>query len=330
MQRKPIQEQEIIKLLKSHYAIESQSAQRLPLGADMDALVYRVKAKSRDYFVKIKYNNHEEIHMSIINFLHDSGLSEIIFPIATIDGKLLKRLDHFQMIVYPFIDGKNGFEQKLMKMQWVALGKALKKIHTLPIPVSIQKQLRKETFSPKWCAVVRSLYLQMEPNVLDDIITKDFKNFFKAKFDVIQRLVNSAEKLGKKIQYDSSKYVLCHSDIHAGNILIAADKSFYIVDWDDPIMAPKERDLMFIGGGVGNVWNLADEITYFYEGYGETSIDQTVLSYYRYSRIVEDIGEFLQQILIYNHSDKSTSFQHFKSMFEANGVIDIAFRMQSE
>ena len=29
----------------------------------------------------------------------------------------------------------------------------------------------------------------------------------------------------------------------------------YIVDWDEPIMAPKERDLMFIGGGVANVWN---------------------------------------------------------------------------
>lgn len=33
-----------------------------------------------------------------------------------------------------------------------------------------------------------------------------------------------------------------------------------IVDWDEPIMAPKERDLMFIGGGVANVWNDPSEI----------------------------------------------------------------------
>jgi hypothetical protein len=42
---------------------------------------------------------------------------------------------------------------------------------------------------------------------------------------------------------------LCHSDIHAGNILIDVNDDFYIVDWDNPILAPKEHDLMFIGGG---------------------------------------------------------------------------------
>ena len=44
-------------------------------------------------------------------------------------------------------------------------------------------------------------------------------------------------------------FVLCHSDIHGGNILIADTGELYVVDWDDPILAPKERDLMFIGGG---------------------------------------------------------------------------------
>lgn len=32
-----------------------------------------------------------------------------------------------------------------------------------------------------------------------------------------------------------------------GNVLISKNGSIYIVDWDQPVMAPKELDLMFIG-----------------------------------------------------------------------------------
>ncbi len=64
----------------------------------------------------------------------------------------------------------------------------------------------------------------------------------------IRRLVDRAEQLGKKLQKHSPKFVLCHSDIHGGNVLIHENSDIYIVDWDEPIMAPKERDLMFIGG----------------------------------------------------------------------------------
>ncbi len=60
--------------------------------------------------------------------------------------------------------------------------------------------------------------------------------------------------------------MLCHSDIHGGNVLIAENDALYIVDWDEPIMAPKERDLMFIGGGIANVWNKPHEEESFLPG----------------------------------------------------------------
>src|SRR5262245_32109845 len=123
---KPIQEQQIIEILKANYAIEARSAQLLPLGADMNAFVYKVNAKPNTYFLKIKYSNHEKINLAVIRLLHDSDIKEIIFPIASIDGELLKQLNQFKMIVYPFIDGQNGFEQKLTKSQWIEFGKTLK------------------------------------------------------------------------------------------------------------------------------------------------------------------------------------------------------------
>ncbi len=328
MPQKQIQEQEIIDLLKIYYGIYIQAVQFISGGADINALAYKADAKSspHSYFVKFKYGNHDEINLSIMRLLHDSGIKEIIFPINTLEGKLLQHLDRFIMIVYPFIHAPNGFTQNLTETQWKQLGKALRRIHDASVPALIQNELRKETYSSKWREMVRSFYSKIEPNTSDDKITADFKSFFKQNIDKIYRLVDSAEELSKKIHPDPDKYVLCHSDIHAGNILVANDDSIYIIDWDEPMLGPKERDLMFIGGGVGNVWNKPQEIDHFYEGYGKTSIDKTILSYYRHERIVEDVALYSKDLLSHEQSNQSRleMFKHFKEMFDPNGVVEIA------
>jgi spectinomycin phosphotransferase len=327
MLKMPIQEQQIIELLKIHYGIDIQGAQFISGGADMNAFAYKANAKSNFYFVKLKYGEYDEVNLSIIRLLHDSGIKEIIFPIHTIQGKLFCELDHFTIIVYPFIHAPNGFTQNLTEQQWKQLGKALRKIHNTSVPAAIQQHLRKETYSTKWREMVRSFYSKIELDMSDDNITAEFKLFFKQHIKIIHRLVDTAEELSKKIRPDFDKYVLCHSDIHAGNVLIDSEESIYIIDWDEPMMAPIERDLMFIGGGVGNVWNIPQGISYFYAGYGETNIDQTILSYYRYERIVQDISEYGKEFLSQDHNNQSRleMFKHFKAMFDPNGVVEIAF-----
>lgn len=328
MLNEPIQEQQIIDLLKIYYGIDLQNAQLLPFGADINALAYKANTKSTSYFVKLKYGHHDEINITIIHLLHNSGIKEIVAPIHTIEGNLFEQLDHFKMMVYPFIHAPNGFNRNLTKQQWIQLGKTLRNIHEISVPPSIQQQLRKETYSTKWRKIVRSFYSKIKPDTLDDHITIDFKSFFKKNIDLIHRLVDSAEELSKKIHPDPNKYILCHSDIHAGNVLVVDSESIFIVDWDEPMMAPKERDLMFIGGGVGNVWNNPQEIHYFYTGYGKTNIDKTILSYYRQERIVEDIALYGQDLLSRDQNDQSRleMLKHFKAMFDSNGVVEIALK----
>jgi len=53
----------------------------------------------------------------------------------------------------------------------------------------------------------------------------------------IHRLVDRAEQLGKHIQDQLYEFVLCHSDIHGGNVLMDGNNIIYMVDWDDPMMA---------------------------------------------------------------------------------------------
>ncbi len=326
MLKKPMQAHEIIELLSVHFGLDIQAVKIISGGADINALTYKVDTKSHSYFVKFKYGNHDEINLSIIHLLNDSGIKEIIYPIHTLEGKLFQQLEYFQIIVYPFIDAPNGFTKKLAKKQWQELGITLRKIHETSIPSVIQKQLRKEAYTSKWRDMVRSFYKKIEPTFTDDEITADFKCFFKQNNNIIYQLVDSAEALSKKIRPTLDRFVLCHSDIHAGNVLVVGDQSIYIIDWDEPMLAPKERDLMFIGGGVGNVWNNPQEIGNFYEGYGDVTIDNTMLSYYRHERIIEDIALYAQDLLAHMQSDQARleMLKHFKEMFYPNGVVDIA------
>jgi spectinomycin phosphotransferase len=100
-----------------------------------------------------------------------------------------------------------------------------------------------------------------------------------------------------------------------------------IVDWDEPILAPRERDLMFIGGGIGGLWNNDQEAGWFYQGYGQAEVDPAALSYYRYERIVVDIAERAEQIFgMQGSAEEREKALGLISQFSPNNVVDIAHR----
>lgn len=302
---------------------------QLALGADINACVFEAQSSDeKSYFVKVKNGHPDEMNLMIFELLQSVGIQDIIFPLKTTEGNLTHKHDDNNLIVYPFVDGQDGFHRSLSHQQWIRLGKTLSKIHSVEVPGSIQDVIRREDFSPKWRNVVKSLYAQIEKMEITDEIGLKFSQLIVENKETIEQMINYAEKLGVGLQNQSLKYVLCHSDIHAGNILLSENDTFHIVDWDDPIMAPKERDLMFIGGGVGNVWNQQNEEELFYKGYENESIDETILAYYRFERIVEDIAEYGQELLFNDgvNKDREQMYRDVLDQFEPQGVIDIAFR----
>jgi len=259
----------IIDCLNLDYGIEVTTLTFLPLGADMNASVYKVEARNQSsYFVKIKRGHGHDISTFIISLLHEAGIQQVILPLKTKRGQTTQELDNFTLIVYPFVEGQDGFSRDLTDDQWIMLGKVMRQVHEINVPSQVQAMIRREVYSPKWRETVRSLYTHIESEPSSDEIALKLVTFMKKHMASIHQLVDQAEQLSYKIKDQSHKFVLCHSDIHGGNVLINGKDNFYIVDWDEPIMAPKERDLMFIGGGVANVWNLPHDEALFYKGYG--------------------------------------------------------------
>ena len=84
---------------------------------------------------------------------------------------------------------------------------------------------------------------------------------------------------------------------------------------------------MFIGGGVGGIWNDEQEAAWFYQGYGQAEIDLLALSYYRYERIVVDIAEYAAQIFGMQGSvEEREKGLGLRNQFSPNNVVEIAHR----
>jgi len=319
---------QIQEYLELFYGLNASTINKLPLGADLDAVVY--KAQTEDgyaYFVKVKRGQQDNIGPSILQFLHNAGVHHICPSINTLTGQTTLNVANFSIMVFPYITGQDGFNRDLTESQWYEFGKALRQIHDAKVDPLTQSKIRKEYYSSQYREEVRALYDHIKLTSHNDHAANIFISLLLEHKEAIHQIVDRSEHLAKDAQVKSAPLVLCHSDIHAGNILINTQENLTIVDWDDPIMAPKEQDLMFIGGGVGNVWNKPFEIELFYKGYGEIDINKMLLAYYRFERINKDIAEYGRELLLTPQGGKERIkwCENFEAQFAPQGVVEIAF-----
>lgn len=335
MLEKPyLQDEKIVTCLWDEYRIPIEQVTFLPLGADFNAAVYHLVATDETaYFFKLKKGHFDEASVTLPKFLSDQGISQIIPPLPTQSGQLWGHLDNFKTILYPFVEGRNGYEIPMSERHWAEFGLALKKIHAVDIPPEIIGRIRRETYAAEGQQTVKMFLERVETDDFDDPVAKETAVFMKSKHTAIVDLIDRAEQRARILQANPPEFIVCHSDLHAGNILIGIDNGFYIVDWDEPILAPKERDLMYIGSGLlASKRTPEEEETLFYSSYGQVPINLTALAYYRYERIIQDIFEFCKQLLLTNEggADREISLGHLKSNFLPNRTIDIAYQADEE
>jgi spectinomycin phosphotransferase len=331
LEKPDILDELIISRLQEEYNLRVTELTFLPLGADLRTAVYRVVTDDGTaYFLKLR-KNFNDVIVRVPLFLKENGIQEIIVPYETRSGQHWADFGEYKTILYPFIEGKDGFERELTDQLRRTLGAAFRKIHTASVPSELKKNIRKETFSPEWRDDMKSYQAQVEKKGFTEPTSAKLVEFIKSKRSEITRLIERAEQLASELQSKPLELVLCHTDIHGGNILISNTGELYIVDWDDPILAPKERDLMFIGGGIDEIWKSEREEAVFYEGYGKADINLSTLAYYRYERVIEDLVVICEQLLSTNEggADRERSYGWFTSNFEPGQTIEIAVKTET-
>ncbi len=318
--------------LQDQYGLQAVEIAFLPRGGDINAAVYRVITGDEGrYFLKLLRGVFDETSITVPRFLCDQGIRQVIAPIETHNHQLRAQLENFTAILYPYVEGRNAFEAALTEPQWVDFGAALRRIHTAEVPPELSCRVQHEIYSPEWNERVKVLLGRAKTDTFDNPVAAQYAGLMAVKANEILSIIQKAERLSAIVQAQEPEFVLCHSDIHAGNLLIDANGSLYMIDWDHPILAPKERDLMFVGGGVGSDWYRPQEELLFYKGYGQTEINTVALAYYRFERIVQDIAEWGEQVLYTNEGgkDRARALQGFVRWFSPNDVVAMAYKAEN-
>jgi spectinomycin phosphotransferase len=330
LEKPEIQDAAIVACLRGAYDLPIRRLTFLPIGADQNTAVYHAMAAGgASHFVKLRGDTFDPTSVTLPRFLYDQGVQAIIPPLATRSGALWTNVDRFKLIVYPYMFGRDGYEVPLSERHWVEFGAAVRSIHSSALPPSLVNQLQSETFAPNWRESLRTSLKYAKNSKFDDPVATELAIFLCVKRDEILALVGRAEEYAETLQASPLDLVLCHSDLHAGNILIDESEDLYIVDWDDPILAPKERDLMYPGGAQGFIGRSAqEEERLFYHGYGPTEIDPAVLTYYRFERIIQDMAIYCEGLLTTTEGgrDREQSLRYLKSNFQRGGTIAMAYR----
>ncbi len=322
LEKPALPDETLIACLHEHYGISAVDVAFLPIGNDAAAWVYRTEGEGGErYFLKLKKGVLNEASLLVPHYLHNSGLAQVVAPLPASTGRLWAEAAGFTLIVYPFIAGEVGMEAGLSQSQWDTLGTVLRQLHSARLPAELAARVKRETFMPHWSAMVRTLQAKIEAGDYAAPVERELAAFWTEKQAEITAIVQRAEALGQRLQAQAGAFVLCHADIHTANVLLDANGGLHIVDWDEVIFAPKERDLVFVGAD-----NTAEgEAAFFFNGYGDTTIDRAALAYYRYEWVVQEIGDFGERVFLANETGDVTradALRGFRQLFDPGDVVE--------
>jgi len=288
----------IVACLTGRYGLDIASVAFLPLGYDFNAAVYRVTTgDGTPYFLKLRFGPVNEAALLVPRVLTDLGVPNVLAPLRTRSADLWSPLAGASAVLYPFIEGENVAVAGLTDDQWREFGATLLAVHTSGLGDQFRDQLPVETFSLPSAALVRRVLGETDAAVVGGMVAARFAAFWRANAGSIRALLARAEALSARLRATPFEFVLCHADIHAANILAGVDGRIWLVDWDGPIIAPRERDLLFVVGSTIARPVTPREEDLFFEEYGPAEVNPVALAYYRYERMIEDIGEAGRRVL---------------------------------
>ncbi len=234
---------ELAGALQVAYGIDATSLSFVP-GYDLQAASYEVTTPDASFFLKVRSGALQEASLDVPRALLEAGVPNVLAPLRTLSAALWAAMDGRSLVLQPFVSGPNAMVAGLTDEQWRTFGATLRAVHDSGLERSFADRLPVETFSLAAAASVRRILEAARLQTLESPAARQLAAFCRQQAGRIGATLERVEELGALLRARSFGLVLCHADIHAANILVTNEGGIVLVDWDGPMIAPRERDLL--------------------------------------------------------------------------------------
>ncbi|MGN8647293.1 aminoglycoside phosphotransferase family protein [Gracilibacillus sp. HCP3S3_G5_1] len=287
----------IKQMLEHYYNIKITAIQSQQGG--WASLAYKVWNENQQYFLKVyeksrastpKLMERIDEYVPIMDWLYrNSELKESIsVPILTREGNYKWEDDEGVYLLYEFIEGTTIGDRMLTDKQIQQFSEIITNLHGYGEEIPVTTDSIKETFSVP--------YIQFYQDILNSNYThmaSDIRKVVSQYKTHIHDLISTVENLAESLHDSDLRMALCHADLHYWNLMESHDQ-LVLIDWEGLKLAPVEADFMF----------LVDKpyfnrfIAIYQEKHHNFELNREALHFYQGRRKLEDIGEFLEQLML--------------------------------
>ena len=216
----------LCEFIRSEYGVEFISI--TPAKRGFYGETWRLDSANKSYFLKLDYSPHQGIYersFTVIEHLCCHGIDFISQIVKTKNGGLSTRFDGAVLGLFNWIDGEHieTDETKIPEYNMLA------RVYQVPangvsIPCEDFESNSADKFYAQWAAI-------------DD---EQINSLLEQRRAIFEHRANRLRLFSEKCNGDTTGFVITHGD--AGGNLVKDGDRYFIVDWDDPILAPPERD----------------------------------------------------------------------------------------
>lgn len=257
------------------------------------AFAFRIEnAQGLNLFLKICRNDKNKELFESLNMLgvvlyklkKIYKIEELPTILSTKAGAYFCATNDYILIMYDFIDEAHPSED-FKNLNFYKLALIFIKLHSIPIKKF--SEVPKENFDIEYATGIQNLFHNnLKFDKYDQIMLQQLKHHQ----EFLNKAIDTMLKIKNKIEDINLEFVLIHGDAHHYNILQTSTELF-LIDWDNIILAPRERDLWHYyryPALLKNYHNLIPKYT----------LNHDLCIFYQIQRFLEDIRYYIEQMNI--------------------------------
>ena len=235
------------------------------------------------------------------NLCHKGLYRNLPYPLRNRSGEFVSSFAGRPLVLFPFIEGETlEDETKWTDGLVAALGHAVGMIHRSMPEIGVEKPFVEGYEVRFQGALLDSIAELRAAGSADTAGRRALRDALLPHADALRARLGRLAALQTRVREINPEMVVCHTDIHGGNMMLDPQGELYILDWENAMIAPPEHDLFaFIEDPRFPVFVSAYE-----RAYRQVDLHAEVFGFYFYRRNLEDLADWVLRILHSSHGEE--------------------------